>query len=385
MRIALVHMRHAASGGTERYLNHLAAHLAEQGHTVTIVCRRHEAPPHPAVRFAILRPLALGRAHRMFSFARAVERHVRQTSYDTVMGLGKTWTHDVIRLGGGCHQTFLDHTRPPHSIAPFSSPGLSLRHRCALALEARGLARGAYCRVITNSAMVKRDVMARRHVPEDAIAVIPNGVETERFHPRHRTDGGARLRRQLGFDASHFVLAFVGMGYQRKGLDRLLRAFPMLQEQQPASRLLVVGHDSSLKRWRQRAEHLGVAASVRFLGERRDVDICYGASDLFVLPTRYDPFANATLEALASGLPVITTSSNGGCEILQHGIHGSIMDDADHPEALLQALLPWLDRGRLQYSSRMARALAKDYSRQREMERSTDVLMEATAAKRNHA
>jgi UDP-glucose:(heptosyl)LPS alpha-1,3-glucosyltransferase len=383
MRLALVHMRHAAAGGTERYLNHLAAYLANRGHHVTIVCRRHEAPPHPAVRFEILHPVTLGSTHRMLAFARAVEHHVAQASYDVVFGLGKTWTHDVIRLGGGCHQTYLDltHTAARRPFVRHLGTGW-LRNRLALTIEARALAPGAYTRVITNSEMVKRDMMGRHSIPEDKITVIHNGVDLERFHPRHRTGAGAMLRRACGFQAEHVVVVFLGTGYHRKGLDRLLEVFPLLLRERPEARLLVVGYDSSLEHWKARPRRLGLQAQVYFLGGRRDPEACYGAGDLYALPTRYDPFANSTLEALASGLPVITTTTNGGCEVLEHGMHGAILQDADDKEALLQALLQWTERARLQQGVQIARVQAERHGIVHELEASTNVLLEVAAIKK---
>jgi UDP-glucose:(heptosyl)LPS alpha-1,3-glucosyltransferase len=382
MKIALVHMRHAATGGTERYLNQLAAHLALLDHHVTIVCRRHEAPPHPTVRFAVLHPVALGSTQRMWAFARAVERHVAQASYDVVFGLGKTWTHDVIRLGGGCHQTYLERTHAAARRVCVRHLGTGwLRNRLALTIEARALAPGAYMRVLTNSEMVKRDVMHRYSIPRDKITVIHNGVDLERFHPRHRIGAGAMLRRACGFQAEHTVVVFLGTGYHRKGLDRLLEVFPVLLRQRPAARLLVIGYDSGLERWQARAKHLGLQAQVCFLGGRRDPEVCYSAGDLYVLPTRYDPFANSTLEALASGLPVITTTTNGGCEVLEHNIHGAILRDADDTEALLQALLQWTERARLQHGAQAARARAERHGIMHELEASTNVLLEVVAKK----
>ena len=104
--VALVYATHRRRGGAERYLNQLATHLAEAGHEVTVVCRRHEDPPHSEVRFARLPVRALGNAWRHWAFARAVERHVARTDYDVVVGLGRTWSQDVIRCGG-CHGTWL--------------------------------------------------------------------------------------------------------------------------------------------------------------------------------------------------------------------------------------------------------------------------------------
>src|SRR5262245_66213563 len=121
-------MRHAHTGGTERYLNQVAEFLARRGDEVTIVCRSREAPPHPAVKFVELRPFAIGSAWRMTSFASAVEDHVRTAGYDVVYGLGKTWTHDVLRLGGGCHATYLELAR---------EGAIGRKDRLALETEAR--------------------------------------------------------------------------------------------------------------------------------------------------------------------------------------------------------------------------------------------------------
>jgi UDP-glucose:(heptosyl)LPS alpha-1,3-glucosyltransferase len=382
MRLALVHMRHARTGGTERYLHALAAHLAELDHTVTIVCRRHEEAPHAAVRFVELRPVALGSVHRMLTFARAVEHHIRQADYDVVFGLGKTWSQDVLRLGGGCYQTYLDLT--------YRTPGQRLRRhfgmgwyktRQTLAIEGRALAPGAYIRLITNSDMVKHDVMARYGSPADKITVIPNGVDLERFHPRHRTGMGAELRRRCGFEAGHVVLVFLGTGYYRKGLDRMLAVLPALLHERPATRLLVVGYDTEVSQWQARVHRCGLAAQVCFLGGRRDPEVCYGAGDLYVLPTRYDPFANATLEALATGLPVITTHTNGGCEVIVSGVQGAVIPNSDAPQPLLQALLQWTDRRQLQQGAQAARLQAEGYSVTRELQASTAVLMEVAALK----
>ena len=76
MRIALVHMRHARVGGTERILNELSRRLAERGHAVTIVCRSHVEPSHPALRFEVLRRAVIGSAWRMWAFAKDVEEHL---------------------------------------------------------------------------------------------------------------------------------------------------------------------------------------------------------------------------------------------------------------------------------------------------------------------
>ncbi len=358
MHVALVHMRHADVGGTERYQNHLARHLAALGDRVTIVCRTHAEPPHPDVRFAELKGLALGGAWRMWSFAQAVEKHVRAANYDVVYGLGKTWTHDAIRLGGGCHRTYLD-------LVADTSEGVRLKDKLALKIEARALAKDAYRAIVTNSAMVKRDVIQRHGVPPEKVRVIHNGVDLERFHPRRKRDEGAKLRTELGLSSEARVLLFLGTGYARKGLDLVLDAFTEVVAKQPETRLVVVGRDSTPGSWRSLADGLGIADKVRFLGERRDAQACFAAADVYALPTRYDPFANSTLEALATGVPTVTSETNGAAELLEHRVQGSVLSselpDESRARALAVELLHWLDRDVARAGGERARALAEQH------------------------
>ncbi|MFN0242953.1 MAG: glycosyltransferase family 4 protein [Planctomycetota bacterium] len=358
MKVALVHMRHAGTGGTERYLNQLATHLAERGDEVTIVCRSHESPPHPAVRFRVLRRLALGSGWRMRAFARDAAAHVGSSTYDVVYGLGKTWAQDAIRLGGGCHATYLELA---HDATLSRAEGLvrkgAAKHRLALAIEERAFAWPALRAVVVNSDMVAADVVRRHGTPREKIRRIYNGVDLARFHPRRKHAEGAELRRSCGFASEHTVVVFLGTGYGRKGLDLVLDAAPRVFARRKELRLLVAGYDSA-----QRAFEVRAAASLgeraHFLGGRRDPENVLAAADLYVLPTRYDPFANATLEALASGLPVITTAQNGASELVEEGVTGSVLATPD-AELFAQALSAWTEPGRLDGAGERARAVAE--------------------------
>jgi UDP-glucose:(heptosyl)LPS alpha-1,3-glucosyltransferase len=379
LKIALVHMRHAHAGGTERYLEQVATFLAERGDEVTIVCRSHESAPHPAVRFELLRPLALGAAARMHGFARAVERHVSARSYDLVYGLGKTWTHDVVRLGGGCHATYLERAHVAASKPWERALGARTRkHRLALSIEERALAPGRVLRVVVNSRMVADDVARRHGVPAERIALVHNGVDLERYSPALRATAGRALRTEVGLAPDERVALFLGSGYGRKGLDVALAALARTRD----LRLLVVGYDSELARHRELARKLGVAERALFLGGRRDTEACYAAADLYVLPTRYDPFANTTLEALASGLPVITSASNGASELIEEGVHGSVLASAADHETLAARMSEWSEPERLRRGAQAARALAERHSARSKCAQSAAVLDAVAQEKR---
>jgi len=382
LNIALVHMRYSWTGGTERYLRQIAEYLVAEGHDVSIVCRSVRGDRIPGVRFVERRGFALGGAWRQWAFAKSVERHVREASYDVVYGLGKTWTHDVIRLGGGLHQTYLEHA---HDATRSRFDRLTrkgaLKHRLALRIEARALAPGAFRRIVTNSNMVKRDVLQRHGVQDEAVTVVYNGVNPERFDRARHERAAADLRRELGFSRDDVIVLFLGTGYGRKGLGPTIEAFAMIAKDYLNTRLMVVGFDSQIERYKDTAASLGVADRIRFLGGRSDAEVCYAASDLYVLPTLYDPFANSTLEAMASGLPAITTTANGASELIAPDVHGTVLEDGADVRRLSEALKTWMDDRKRGAAQERVRALALEYTMERTARESALVLERVHAEK----
>lgn len=382
MHVALVHLRHAETGGTERYLNQLSSHLIEAGHRVSVLCRSHARGPYPGVQFIVLRRPVPGKSLRVLAFARDVTRHLRHHAYDVVLGLGWGRARDVVRLGGGCLATHrelaLQAARSPWERV---LPAVPLKHRIAERLEKDALTPGNYLQVIVNSEMVRRDAMQRHAIPEGRIHVVYNGVDLERFDREPLAEAGIRLRADLGFRPEHRLLLFVGSSYGRKGLDALLASMTDLAATRPDLRLLVVGGDSRRREYERRARRSGIAELCRFVGALARPDAAYAAADLFVLPTHYDPFANVTLEALASGLPVITSSANGASEILDPSRHGSIVAPSRSVE-LSTAILAWCDRARDSATRATCRSLAQQYPATRTASESTRILEIAAAERR---
>jgi UDP-glucose:(heptosyl)LPS alpha-1,3-glucosyltransferase len=376
VRVALTHLRQAAVGGTEQVLNLLARHLCERGHEVAIVCRSHGDPPDPRVRFVVLARPVIGAAWRLRAFAADAARHVEGARYDVVLGLGKTWSQDVLRTGGGTHAAYLELARPHEP----RRRGAGLKDRLALAIERRALAPGAYRRVIANSRLVERDLIARYGVPPSAIEVIHNGVDLERFGP-HRRPAGVALRAELGIGEGEPVVAFSGGGFGRKGLGRLIEALPEVLRAYPRLVLLVFGRDSAQRLFERRAEELGVAPALRFLGRRTDPEACYAAADLYCLPTWYDSFAFSVLEALATGIPVVTTELAGASELVDDGVHGAVLPGPAGPVELAAALLRWLDPDRRRAAAAPARARAEEHDVRRSLERIEQVLTAVAAEK----
>ena len=162
---------------------------------------------------------------------------------------------------------------------------------------------------------------------------------------------------------------FVGSGWERKGLRFAVAALGKAKARKV--RLLVAG--------RGEPDEFS-PPNVRFLGEIEDLRATYAAADLFILPTIYDPFSNACLEALASGLPVITTRANGFSEIMEDKIHGSIVDRADDVDSLTKAIELWSDPAWRSAARPSILKRAAEYDISKNVERTIALVSQAAAA-----
>ena len=179
------------------------------------------------------------------------------------------------------------------------------------------------------------------------------GVDVSRFHAGGRAQRRAAARRNLGIAEDEIVFLFVANNFRRKGLDLVLRALRRVDLRQARARLLVVGAG---RRWLfgPLALLLGVSDWVTFAGASQEVEKFYGAADVFVLPTRYDPFAAVCLEAMACGLPVITTMMNGAAELIETGRSGFVLDPFRLQDSLARAMQFFLERGRCAAAGELA-------------------------------
>ena len=331
MRVALVVERFEARGGGVEAVAWTVAHgLARAGDEVHVFARRGDptAPGGPTLhRLAV----AVGwQPLRVLAFSRAAARAAPRSGFDVVQSFSRTRHQDVYRAGGGCHAAYMERA---YGRAGARWRRLSPRHAVLLAVEGAVL-RDASQTVVCNSEMVRDEIARRYGVPDERLAVIANGVDTERFHPRRRAGGGARLRQVLGAGSAP-VWLLAGSGLRRKGLDTALTA---LARTRSAGVLWVAGGDDPAP-WRARVEALGLAHRVHFLGLRDDLPDVYAGADALVLPTRYDAFANVCLEAAASGLAVVTSGANGAARWLgEAGVTVEDPDDAGGFAAALDAL-----------------------------------------------
>ncbi len=172
-------------------------------------------------------------------------------------------------------------------------------------------------KVIAVSNGVKRELIEHYHVDADKIVVIPNAVNHAVFHPAANAQDKRELRSRLGLPETKFLCLFVGGDWDRKGLTNAIEAISGV----PNTALVVVGQ-GDIARFSAVAEQAGVAESVIFAGRSQSPQDYYAAADVFVFPSRYEAFSLVTLEAAASGLPLIVLSINGTEELIEEGVNG---------------------------------------------------------------
>ena len=233
---------------------------------------------------------------------------------------------------------------------------ISPYHRCALAIEKRQMASSGHRKIIAISGTGKREFIEEYGLPEEDVTIIYNGVDVERFHPRNRAPYGTKTRESLGIPTTSQVVLFVGTGFRRKGVGRLLRLWT--QQGAPDAYLVIVGNDAKLSYYRKVWNH----SRICFAGPQTRVEEFYAAADLLVLPSVQEAFGNVVLEALASGVPVVTSGDVGGAESLDGELRQGIVVDFDDPEEFKQKILWGLDPERWPVLSQLARQLAERYS-----------------------
>ena len=225
MRIALAHKRLDLGGGTERDFYCTAEGLRDLGHEVHLFCAEFLIPPPEGVQVHRLPSWPLGRTARLLSFAFLGPKAIFPHKCDVVMSFGRMVSQDILRCGGGSHRVFLQKMAEGEGRLRRLWRRVSLYHRSLLAIEAIQFRPQGYKKILAVSQEVQREIINTYRVPADKIAVIYNGVDHERFHPRRRHLSRQKIKEQWHIPLNAPLALFVGNGFQRKGLDRVLKVW----------------------------------------------------------------------------------------------------------------------------------------------------------------
>ncbi|CAK9134795.1 unnamed protein product, partial [Ilex paraguariensis] len=313
MKVLLV-ILHAdpSRGGAEAYTIQLLNKLREMGHEARIAASTFH-PTIPAEWRVPLKHEGLTRTSRYACFLDALDEHLDATSYDRIHAMLPVRRCDLYHPHAGVAAIL------PAGVSRFFNP----RPRRFAAIE-RALLEGDRSPVVLSLSSYI-DAQLKKAYPATPLRIerLMNAADLGRFDPERVSAV------ELPIAAPRALM--IAQDFARKGLSPTLRAMQAVE----AVSLVVVGGDDPAP-YRKQSEPF--ASRVHFAGLTSEAPRYYRAADFFVLPTRHDPCSLVVLEALAMGLPVITTRQNGAADVMTHGVHGFILDHADDPPALAEAL-----------------------------------------------
>jgi UDP-glucose:(heptosyl)LPS alpha-1,3-glucosyltransferase len=374
-----------ARGGCETYIVSLARRLAADGHELHLYACEWDAAALPRNIHYHLLPWPRGpRFLRPWQFGRSVAQALRDSRHDASIGFDKLRGPDILYPQGGLHAASAH-----HNVRKYRHPAVcflagvgkffDLAHWSFSLLERRAYGGRDRPLIIAISAMVARHFQQYHGIDAAGLRVIPCAIDAGRFDETDRPRRRMESRRQWGIGPEDTVALFIAMNYRLKGLDPLLRAVRRLPDDAPF-RLLVVG-DPHTAAYERRARRLGIGERVRFVGPRRDIQQCYFAADFLVHPTFYDSFSLVVLEAMALGLPVITTRHSGASELLSPPRQGYVISDPHDADQLAWCMGQFLDPARRAACARGARQTAASWTFEDHYRKILDVFVEAAARK----
>jgi len=327
MKIALIRKYYTDFGGAERYTAALAEHLLAAGHEVHVFAnewkvRKEDTATIRTVfhRVPMLKGLSVLEA---LSFALNCRRMLKRERFDIIQSFERTIYQDVYRAGDGCHREWLIQRKKIDPLYKTITNRFNPLHMVLLWIEREIFREGNYKMIIAISKRGKEEIVKHYGVPRRQIKVVYNAIDRRRFDFEDRMKTREEVRKKIGIPGGAPLLIFVGSGFKRKGLPATIRALTKLNSK---ILLMVIGRDR-IGPYLSLAKKQNVEKRLFFVGPVVDVERYYCASDLFVFPTVYEPFGNVCLEAMAAGLPVVTSRISGGSEVLDEGRNGYVIED----------------------------------------------------------
>ena len=390
MRLALTLQRvDPSKGGAETYVADLCGRLIVAGHDVDLYASRWREGVLPReVRTIKVEPRGWTKLTKIWNFAVDSEAMRRAANrYDCTVGFINTWGDDVLIPQGGVHAASRHANakrfaagwrRNLYMLSKQLNPKQLLLYR---AIERRQYDPRRSTRFVAVSTMVQGHLHRFLNVAPERVRVIPNAIDADRLKVADPVIVRRAFRAEHGLKPDDLTALFVGHNFWLKGLKPLLEALKLRSDRSPGIRpihLLVCG-GGNLAPFRRMVEDLGLASVVKLFGFQADIRPCFHAADFFALPTYYDPCSLVVFEALACGLPVITTGCNGAGELITPGREGLVVEHPEMIDRLADALDTMIDDDARARMARAAISLGREQSFDRHVSRLVELFREVAA------
>lgn len=369
MKIALIRQKYTPFGGAERYMGRLVEGLAAAGHQVHILAAQWDADQTQSITFHRVPIINKPGWLKALTFSKGCRRIIEQERFDVVFSLERTLQQDIYRAGDGCHRQWLFQKNLGKNLLHKAWTWLNPLQLAYIWLERRMFTDPDLKAIIANSQRGKEEIIRHYNVDPGRIHVVYNGIDPVTTDQNQKSNYRQELSAEFKLGDELRIL-YVGSGFKRKGVAAAIRAAARLSI---PFRLFIVGKGNTAS-YRSLARRMRIQDRVIFTGPRKDAELFYQGCDLFVFPTLYDPFSNATLEAMANGLPVITSRYNGVAELIRHGDNGFVVQDPLDDNAIFDCIRTLTEPGLRQYMGEQAAITASAFTMKKNVQETLDVI-----------
>ena len=351
-KVAVVIPKYGLLGGAERLVFELTERLARAtDHEFTVFANRWKAAPDSRVVFRKIPRFPLSRSLRPLIFAWLVQRAIGAGRFDLVHAHDRVFHGDIVSLVCTPHRNWVRDIRKKKA---------SLFDRSMIAVEKRMLASGQDTFFLPISS-ITRDAFEReyRSLP-GKWQIMPPGVDFRIFSSPDRNECRAEIRARHKLKNCDFLVLFVGMNFELKGLDTVMASVAAARAHTPRANigLIVVGKGNEEK-YRAKANQLGIGEAVAFAGPvSAKIERYYRAADTLMMLSDTDTFGMVVLEAMAAALPVIIGPEVGARDLIENGINGFVLGHRHDAEVAARHLADVSSDGRQQNVACLAQKTA---------------------------
>ncbi|WDE98328.1 glycosyltransferase family 4 protein [Lentisphaera profundi] len=333
-------------GGQQVYMRDFAEFLVKRGHEVSFFTQDSNVK-NVNLSINIINVPALAKLMRWsqwLSFLTQVKHKIQQGNFDVVMGTGISAGINVYQPHGGVskasHRQNRLLTNRFHRFLKGLSNAISPKHLLANRIE-RNIFTDKRVKYVAISQMVKRHMQEFYKIDETQLELVYNGVDVERFNP-HSASQKSQSKTKLSLKEDVVVFSLVAHNFKLKGLKEIIDVVDLLRVQHDNFIVLIAGNGKT-KNYKKMIAKKSLEKHFKFLGSVDDPELIYSATDVYLQPTWYDPCSLVVLEAMAAGLPVISTSFNGASELIESGVNGYVIEKPDSINEFYEALNALMD------------------------------------------
>jgi UDP-glucose:(heptosyl)LPS alpha-1,3-glucosyltransferase len=320
-KIAVIVPKYGLVGGGERFVFELTERLANiPGYEIHVFSNKWRSESDH-ITFHKIPIITFPKWLTSISFAYLANRKIAKMDFDLIHSHDRVFKSNVVTLHSIPHRTWVRDVRMKRRLSLFdyttswTDKKMYTCSNCQMFLPVSNL--------------VKIKVLEAFQIDERKIRVIHPGVDVERFQSDN-PDNRKEIRHAFGISEADFLILFVGMNFEVKGLDSLLSAIALLKSgyDNDQVKVLVVGKGNT-KKYKALAHKLGIGEQLIFAGIQNDMEKIYPAGDILVMLSKFDTFGMVVTEAMAASLPVIISNNVGAKDLVVQGENGFVVDRED--------------------------------------------------------